>query len=50
MTREEKDIELIMQVIDTKRYDGIEYFHTYEGYYRLARGGQKQYFLRYGHR
>ena len=37
MTREEKDIELIKQVIDTKRYDGIEYFHTYNGvkYYRF---------------
>ena len=37
MTREEKDIEVIKQVIDTKRYDGIEYFHTYNGvkYYRF---------------
>ncbi|MBR1964943.1 MAG: hypothetical protein IKA19_09660 [Muribaculaceae bacterium] len=37
MTQEERDIELIRQVIDTKRYDGIEYFHTYKGikYYRF---------------
>lgn len=37
MTQEERDIELIRQVIDTNRYDGIEYFHTYKGikYYRF---------------
>lgn len=37
MTQEEIDIELIRQVIDTNRYDGIEYFHTYKGikYYRF---------------
>ena len=36
MTREEKDIELIKQVIDTSLFDGVEYFHTYKGikYYR----------------
>ena len=45
MTQEERDIELIRQVIDTNRYDGIEYFHTYKGikYYRYycsaAQGG-----------
>ena len=37
MTQEGRDIELIRQVIDTNRYDGIEYFHTYKGikYYRF---------------
>ncbi|MEE0975756.1 MAG: hypothetical protein UH853_08605 [Muribaculaceae bacterium] len=45
MTREEKDIELIKQVIDTSLFDGVEYFHTYKGikYYRYycssAQGG-----------
>ena len=45
MTHEEKDIELIKQTINTKVYDGIEYFHTYKGvkYYRhfinTAQGG-----------
>ena len=45
MTQEERDIELIRHVIDTNRYDGIEYFHTYKGikYYRYycsaAQGG-----------
>lgn len=45
MTQEERDIELIRQVIDTTLFDGIEYFHTYKGikYYRYycsaAQGG-----------
>ncbi|MBR5898821.1 MAG: hypothetical protein IKZ14_05070 [Muribaculaceae bacterium] len=45
MTREELDINLIKQVIDTSLFDGIEYFHTYKGikYYRYfcssAQGG-----------
>ena len=32
----EKDIELIKQSIDTSLFDGVEYFHTYNGvkYYR----------------
>lgn len=45
MTQEERDIELIRQVIDTTLFDGIEYYHTYKGikYYRYycsaAQGG-----------
>ena len=44
MTHEEKDIELIKQTINTKVYDGIEYFHTYKGvkYYRCFINGIKE--------